>query len=180
VLVTHWGLSGPAVLKLSAFAAKQFHESAYKATIVVNWTGLPQGEIMDQLRQLQTEKKKAQPRNTVHFDLPSRLWEHLCGVAGMKLQATWAETGNRELKALAEALGRSTYQMDGKSTFKEEFVTCGGVELANVNISTMESQRMRNVFFAGEVLNIDGETGGFNFQSAWTTAYVAARSITSS
>lgn len=178
VLVTHWGLSGPAVLKLSAFAAQDFFQKNYQANIVVNWVyPLKQQEVVDELKHLQKEKHKALPQNLPLFELPRRLWEYLCDKAGFAGNRPWAEISNKHIQQLAEVLTQSGYRMEGKTTFKEEFVTCGGINLKEVNFKTMESKRVPSLYFCGEVLNIDGITGGFNFQSAWSTAWICAQSI---
>lgn len=178
VLVTHWGLSGPAVLKLSAFAAQDFFQKNYQANIVVNWVyPLKQQEVVEELKRLQKEKHKALPHNLPLFELPRRLWEYLCDKAGFSGNRPWAEISNKHIQQLAEVLTQSVYRMEGKTTFKEEFVTCGGINLKEVNFKTMESKRVPSLYFCGEVLNIDGITGGFNFQSAWSTAWICAQSI---
>jgi predicted Rossmann fold flavoprotein len=181
VLITHWGLSGPAVIKLSAWAAEYLHGLNYEFTVLVNWLDqMKEEELRGLLIENKSGKGKQKVLSSPLFGLPQRLWGRLLALSQIDESAIWSEVSKKELNRLLEFLIRCPFQIKGKTTFKEEFVTCGGVELADVNVLTMESQRMRNVFFAGEVLNIDGETGGFNFQSAWTTAYVAARSITSS
>lgn len=178
VLVTHWGLSGPAVLKLSAFAAKEFFDADYRAGIFVNWIyPLNQEEALLQIKQLQKEKHKALPHSNPAFELPRRLWEYLCLQAQIDNTKVWAEISNKQLNKLVEKLCNSRYAMEGKTTFKEEFVTCGGVNLKEVDFKTMQSKLVPGLFFCGEVLDIDGITGGFNFQSAWSTAWVCSESI---
>lgn len=175
VLITHWGLSGPAVLKLSAYAAQHFYEANYNATILVNWTGTLTAEaVMEVLRQQQKERHKAVPANYPCFQLPRRLWEFLCNKALDDSGKTWAELSKKEMQRLSEQLCNSVYAMQGKTTFKEEFVTCGGVDLKEIDFKTMQSKIVPGLFFAGEVVNIDGITGGFNFQNAWSTAWIAA------
>ncbi len=176
VLITHWGLSGPAVLKLSAFAAKDFFELEYKTKIFVNWIyPLKLSGVEAELKKMQKEKGKALPYSNSHFDLPKRLWEFLCMSAEIPNNKPWAEIGNKNLKLLAEKLVHFSFAMEGKTTFKEEFVTCGGVNLKEVNFKTMQSKLVPGLFFCGEVLNIDGITGGFNFQSAWSTAWICSQ-----
>ena len=178
VLITHWGLSGPAVLKLSAFAAKEFFDLNYHATILVNWVyPLKVDELIDQLKQIQKEKHKALPHSYSAFDLPKRLWEYLCIASDINNDKPWAEIGNKHLTKLAENLNASRFKMEGKTTFKEEFVTCGGVNLKEIDFKTMQSKVVTGLYFCGEVMNVDGITGGFNFQSAWSTAWVCASSI---
>lgn len=179
VLITHWGLSGPAVIKLSAWAAAHLHAVGYDFTALVSWLGKVKEEEVRAFLEAQRhtrgkQKVIANPR----YALPQRLWVRLCELAGVEPQLIWSELPRRNLNRLVEFLIRCPFRIKGKTTFKEEFVTCGGVDLAQVNEVTMESNRMRGLYFAGEVLNMDGETGGFNFQAAWTTAFIAARAIT--
>jgi predicted Rossmann fold flavoprotein len=178
VLITHWGLSGPAVLKLSAFAAPHFFDTDYKNTILVNWTGhLKLEEITEQLNLSRLDSSKAMVTNTSLFDLPRRLWGFLVLEAGISQETNWANVSKQQINKLSELLYRSAFKMQGKTTFKEEFVTAGGVDLKEIDFKTMESKRVKGLYFCGEVLNIDGITGGFNFQSAWSTAYLCASSI---
>jgi predicted Rossmann fold flavoprotein len=175
VLITHWGLSGPAVLKLSAFAAKDFFDLNYTSLIRVNWVyPLKRNEVAEQLKHIQSTKHKALPYSNPAFDLPKRLWEFLCNASGILNNKPWAEISNKQLNQLTEKLVGSAYNMEGKTTFKEEFVTCGGVQLKEIDFKTMQSKVVPGLYFCGEVLNIDGITGGFNFQSAWSTAWVCA------
>ncbi|HEY9047822.1 MAG TPA: NAD(P)/FAD-dependent oxidoreductase [Ohtaekwangia sp.] len=178
VLVTHWGLSGPAVIKLSAWAAEYLHDVHYEFTALVSWVG-PAKE--DEMRRLLTTHKTLHGKQKIYtnplFNLPQRLWQLLCTLAEIESQKIWAELPQKNLNKLLEGIIRSAFHIKGKTTFKEEFVTCGGVDLAEVDLQTMESKKIKNLFFAGEVLNIDGETGGYNFQSAWTTAYTASQKI---
>lgn len=174
VLITHWGLSGPAVLKLSAFAAKDLFEQQYHTDIVVNWTGLlNEEEAKAQLSQ--SLSSRALMLNTPQFELPRRLWDYLLAKAGIGAEKIWAELGKKQLNVLAQLLARDVYAMQGKTTFKEEFVTCGGVSLKEIDFKTMQSKVMPGLYFCGEVLNIDGITGGFNFQNAWSTAWIASQ-----
>lgn len=178
VLITHWGLSGPAVLKLSAFAAKDFFELDYKSGIFVNWVyPLQRAEVELELKRIQKEKHKALPWSHAFFNLPKRLWEFLCFTAGIDNTKPWAEVSNKHLSKLTDGLCNSHFNMEGKTTFKEEFVTCGGVNLKEIDFKTMQSKLVPGLFFCGEVLNIDGITGGFNFQNAWSTAWICASSI---
>ena len=174
VLITHWGLSGPAVLKLSAFAASDFFKLNYQTGISVNWAGtLHEEEVKNILSQNNTSK--ALIVNTALFEIPKRLWEYLLLKAEISLSKSWIELGKKQLQKLAYILVNDTYEMHGKTTFKEEFVTSGGINLKEVNFKTMESKLVPHLFFCGEVLNIDGITGGFNFQNAWSTAWIAAK-----
>ena len=180
ILITHWGLSGPAVIKLSAWAAEHLHQIGYEFQVLINWLDQMKEENLRQLlTQFKSTKAKQKVTSGTLFSLPQRLSERLCFLADIDASTVWGELSKKEINRLIEFLIRCPFQIKGKTTFKEEFVTCGGVDLADVNLSTMASSKMDNVYFAGEVLNIDGETGGFNFQSAWTTAYTAAKSIVS-
>ncbi len=180
VLLTHWGLSGPAVIKLSAWAAEYLHAVSYNFIVLVDWTG---GLGEEQVRLRLVEYKSLRSRQKILsdslFSLPQRLSQRLCELAEVDVSKTWSELTQKKINKLVELLIRCPFDIKGKTTFKEEFVTCGGVELEEVDLTTMESNRVKNIYFAGEVLNIDGETGGFNFQSAWTTAYIAATAIAS-
>lgn len=178
ILITHWGLSGPAVLKLSAFAAYDLFKLSYKAPISVNWTGNSQEDNI----KMQLESNvalKSMVVNTPLFDIPKRLWEYLILRSEIEIGKPWNELGRKQLNKLVQILYNDIYQMEGKTTFKEEFVTAGGINLKEVNFKTMESKKIQNLFFCGEVLNIDGVTGGFNFQNAWSTAWIAAKNALS-
>ncbi len=174
VLITHWGLSGPAVLKLSAFAAYDFYKLNYEAGISVNWTGTLNEEQLKEELSLQLGSKSLIV-NTPLFEIPKRLWEYLVLRSDISNTKPWIELGKKQLNKLAQVLCNDVYDMKGKTTFKEEFVTAGGINLKEVNFKTMESKKVPHLFFCGEVLNIDGITGGFNFQNAWSTAWIAAK-----
>jgi predicted Rossmann fold flavoprotein len=176
VLITHWGLSGPAVIKLSAWAAVYLYQQHYTFTAFVNWTGFQEDEVRTWLMKLKQENKKI-VFNATQFELPKRLWEFLCAKAGVEERKIWSELSNKQINRLVELLYACPFNIKGKTTFKEEFVTCGGVALSEIDLQTMESKKVQGLFFAGEVLDLDGETGGFNFQSAWSTAWVAAQAI---
>lgn len=178
LLITHWGLSGPAVIKLSAWAAVHLHSVNYDFKVLVSWIGTSnEEEVRSQLED--QRKLRARQKVCSHplFSLPRRLWERICELAGVDENRSWSELPRKNMNRLLEFLIRFPFEIRGKTTFKEEFVTCGGVELSDVHPSTLESRTVPGLFFAGEVLNVDGETGGFNFQAAWTTATIAARSI---
>ena len=178
VLITHWGLSGPAVIKLSAWAADYLHSKHYDFTALVSWTGNTTEEALQQFfSDMKNKHGKQKVLTNPMFAIPQRLWQRLCELAEIPETKIWAELQQKNMNKLMEALIRCPFQIKGKTTFKEEFVTCGGVDLKSIDVETMESKTMKGLYFAGEVLNIDGETGGFNFQSAWTTAYVAATAI---
>ena len=178
VLVTHWGVSGPAVLRLSAWGARALAQVGYHTTFVINW--LPP-HTPDSLLEIFQQHKAAHPREGVGKHdpvgrVPQRLWRSLVTQAGMEGQV-WGEVSSRGLRALAEEVTRGVFQMQGKGPFKDEFVTCGGVALREVDFKTMESRICPGLFFAGEILDIDGLTGGFNFQAAWTTGWLAGKGM---
>ncbi|WP_421656192.1 NAD(P)/FAD-dependent oxidoreductase [Leptothermofonsia sp. ETS-13] len=182
LLITHWGLSGPAVLKLSAWGARDLYDSHYQATLIINW--LPQYNP-ETLRQDLLKVKSQLPQRTIAANcpvpIPRRLWERLIEQVGIGEGGTgpirWAELSNKTLNALIQELTRGQYQISGKGAFKEEFVTCGGVSLKEVDFKTLESRCCPGLYFAGEILDIDGVTGGFNFQSAWTTGWLAGQAM---
>ncbi|HTF22250.1 MAG TPA: aminoacetone oxidase family FAD-binding enzyme, partial [Chryseolinea sp.] len=180
LLITHWGLSGPAVIKLSAWAATYLHEQQYQFDARVNWTGEPDTRCRETLATAKTSRARQKIYGHPMFNLPQRLWVRLCEWSDIPEPRIWSEVSNREMNRLAEHLANTVIHVSGKTTFKEEFVTCGGVELSEVNTSSLESKLVAGLYFAGEVLNVDGETGGFNFQAAWTTAYLAAQAINNS
>lgn len=178
VLITHWGLSGPAVLKLSAFAAYDFFKLNYQTDISVNWTGtLNEEELKEELSL--NLGSRALIVNTPLFEIPKRLWEYLILRSDINTSKPWIELGKKQLNKLAQVLSNDIYMMYGKTIFKEEFVTSGGINLKEVNFKTMESKLVPHLFFCGEVLNIDGITGGFNFQNAWSTAWISAKNVLS-
>lgn len=177
LLITHWGLSGPAVIRLSAWAAEHLNAANYTFTALVSWIGPEKEETLrGYLHEQRISGARQKVQNNPLFELPQRLWVRLCSLAEIDEKKVWGETANRNLNKLLENILRCPFEIKGKTTFKEEFVTCGGIDLKEVDIPTMESKKVKGLYFAGEVLNIDGETGGFNFQSAWSTAYLAARS----
>lgn len=174
VLVTHWGMSGPAVLRLSAWGARLLHQRHYQFTALLHWVpGHNEEEIRQVLQDLRQQHPKRQCGNKNPFALPARLWDFLLQKAGITTKKTWQETGKKDLNRLVNTLAADEYPVSGKTTFKEEFVTCGGISLKSVDMKTMQSRVVPGLFFAGEVLDIDGITGGFNFQAAWTTGYIA-------
>ena len=179
-LITHWGLSGPAVLRLSAWGARILEAKKYRFEVIVNWVAMPKHHVIEQLKELRSERAKQTPARQTAFELPSRLWKRLVEAAHLNEQLNWADLSNRQLEALADQLCDGRYQANGKSTFKDEFVTCGGVKLKEVNFKTMESKLFPGLYFAGEVLNIDAVTGGFNFQAAWTTSWIAGHAMAES
>jgi predicted Rossmann fold flavoprotein len=176
VLITHWGLSGPAVLKLSAFAAQEFFKLNYHAGISVNWTNNLNEEYIKEILSVNINSK-ALVVNSSMFDIPKRLWEFLVLKSDIQPSKSWNELSKKQLNKLAKTLSNDSYNMQGKTTFKEEFVTSGGINLKEINFKTMESKLLPHLFICGEVLNIDGITGGFNFQNAWSTAWIAAKNV---
>jgi predicted Rossmann fold flavoprotein len=180
LLITHWGLSGPAVLKLSAWAARELHDCNYQAKLAVNWIPTLKVEAVKQiLLTAKTDQPKKFISNYCPVDISLRLWEYLLDKAEVELEKRWADISNKAIQQIVNVLTASEYAIAGKGVFKEEFVTCGGIRLQDVNFQMMESKICSGLFFAGEVLDIDGVTGGFNFQNAWTTAWIAAQGITS-
>ncbi|GAB3903367.1 NAD(P)/FAD-dependent oxidoreductase [Larkinella knui] len=178
VLITHWGFSGPAVLRLSAWAARELAELDYRHEIRINWlAALNENQIRDQMQTFKQQHPKKQVATQSLFGLPARLWSALATEAGISPAERWAELPGKAQNRLINLLTNSTYAVSGKSTFKEEFVTCGGISPDALHPETLECQAHPGLFFAGEVLNIDGITGGFNFQNAWTTGYVAGKHI---
>lgn len=178
ILITHWGISGPAVLKLSAFGAEWLHEHDYQARAIVNWNAeLGENDYLNHL--LNYAKLHPQRKVVSHalFDVPSRLWEHFCDRSGILESNLYGNLSKKQLNRLVQNLFCYILEVQGKTTFKEEFVTAGGIALEDVNPETMQSKYHPNLFFAGEVLNLDGITGGFNFQAAWSTGYLAGISL---
>ena len=178
LLITHWGMSGPAILKLSSHAARELHDHHYQMPLSVNWTSRKDPEILQQLQDIISRHPQKQLNTIRPFDLPSRLWNYLLEkTLGERAKNRWQNLNKKELNRLVNTLCNDSYQIAGRAAFKDEFVTCGGISLAAVNPTTLESKDLPHVYFAGEVLDIDGITGGFNFQAAWTTAYTIAQAI---
>jgi len=178
LLITHWGISGPAVLKLSAFGARFLAEKDYQYNVEVNWLSRPFQKVLDHLKALKKEHQKKQVvLKSIFQEIPKRLWENLVLAAEIKTEQRWADLSNKQLENLTGQLTKSVFNANGKTTFKEEFVTAGGVDLKEVNFKRFESKKQKNLFFAGEVLNIDAVTGGFNFQNAWTGGYIVGKTI---
>jgi predicted Rossmann fold flavoprotein len=178
ILVTHWGLSGPAILRLSAWGARELHDAGYRFTLTVNWA---EPRTPEQAKAALEAERAAHPRRRVPtanpFGIAGRLWERLVASAGIAPDATWGGVSNDGLRELALQATAGEFAVSGKSMNKEEFVTCGGVGLGQVDMATMESRVCPGLYFAGEVLDIDGITGGYNFQSAWTTGWQAGRAM---
>ena len=178
LLITHWGMSGPAVLKLSAFGARILADKNYKYSVSINWLSRSEEEIIEVLSEL----KKANARKQIGLkspfpEIPRRLWERLIVGSTIQSQQNWADITKNQLTALAQQLTKATFNADGKSTFKEEFVTAGGIDLKEINFKRFESKLHKNLFYVGEILNIDAVTGGFNFQNAWTGGWICANAI---
>lgn len=178
LLVTHWGVSGPAVLRLSSYAARHLSEADYRVPLAVNWTGRREPEVLGELQSLMSRQPQKQLQTVRPFALPARLWEYLLQkTLGARAQNRWQNLNAKELNRLTNTLVNDQYTTSGRAAFRDEFVTCGGVALGSVNPATLESRHVPRLYFAGEVLDIDGVTGGFNFQAAWTTAYTVASAI---
>ena len=181
VLVTHWGLSGPVILRLSAWGARTLHALNYHFPLQINW--LPQMDAKAIAAELQSRRNVLAARlivNTPIQPLPARLWEKLVLAAGLSREARWAGLSRSGQHNLVQQLIRAEFPVSGKSLNKDEFVTCGGVRLSEVNFKTMESRLCPGLYFAGELLDVDGLTGGFNFQAAWTTGWIAGRAMAGS
>ncbi|MBE9171316.1 NAD(P)/FAD-dependent oxidoreductase [Pleurocapsales cyanobacterium LEGE 06147] len=178
LLITHWGVSGPAILKLSAWGARVLHDNNYIFPLQINWLSQYNRETLRQhLSKIKTEVSKKKIFGYCPVDLPKRLWQNLINFLEIDQHKSWAELGKKELNQLVQELIQGRYQITGKGVFKEEFVTCGGVNLKEINFKTMESKICPGLYFAGEILDIDGVTGGFNFQSAWTTGWIAGNAM---
>ena len=178
LLITHWGMSGPAILKLSAWGARILHDKNYQFTIYVNWLNDVDTEDAEKiLKELKQEQAKKAVSKKSPFEFPNRLWESLVLASGIESQTKWADVSKIQLQKLAHELTNASFQVNGKSTFKEEFVTAGGIDLKEINFKTMESKLHQNLYFAGEIVNIDAITGGFNFQNAWTSGFIVANAI---
>ncbi|WP_298878780.1 NAD(P)/FAD-dependent oxidoreductase [uncultured Polaribacter sp.] len=178
LLITHWGMSGPAVLKLSAFGARVLADKNYQYNVEVNWLSRPTDKVLNVLLNL----KKKEPRKTVILKSPfsevsKRLWERFVIASGIKQNQNWADLKNIQIETLANQLTKGIFNANGRTTFKDEFVTAGGIDLKEINFKRFESKIHKNLFFVGEVLNIDAVTGGFNFQNAWTGGYICAKAI---
>ena len=178
LLITHWGMSGPAILKLSAWGARILHDKNYQFTIFVNWLNdLDSEDVEKILKELKLEHAKKAVSKKSPFEITNRLWESLVLASGIEAETKWADLSKLQLQNLSEQLMNGVFQVNGKSTFKEEFVTAGGIDLKEINFKTMESKLHENLYFAGEIVNIDAITGGFNFQNAWTSGFIVAEAI---
>ncbi len=178
LLITHWGMSGPAILKTSAIAARELANCNYEFTALINWLkDMSDNDLKDMLLQLRREQGKQFVNQKNPFGLPRRLWEHLCTRCGITDTTRWGDLPAAAQNKLTEFLLRDQYKVKGKTTFKEEFVTCGGVRITEIDPQTMESRKVPGIYFAGEILDADGITGGYNFQHAWSSGYIAAQSV---
>jgi predicted Rossmann fold flavoprotein len=180
LIITHWGISGPAILKLSAWGAREFNRSDYKFKLIINWLpGVNQDLAREKLNHVKDNNITKSVYSFSPFGLPIRLWERLLEYIGLNKEVRWNNLTGSFINKIAIQLTQSSFAVIGKSTFKEEFVTCGGVRLSEIDFKTMESKLQKGLFFAGEVIDIDAVTGGFNFQAAWTTGYIAGIFATS-
>lgn len=177
-LITHWGLSGPAILKLSSFGARELSQKDYRFDLSINFAPrLNFDSARAELELIRQTHPKQFIKNNPALSLPGRYWQNLLAYCGFREDLQWREAGNKQFNKLSEEAVNATFRVSGKSTFKEEFVTCGGVDLTQVDLQKMESRLFPGLFFAGEILNVDAVTGGFNFQAAWTTAWIAAQAV---
>jgi predicted Rossmann fold flavoprotein len=178
LLITHWGVSGPAVLKLSAWAARELHQAQYQATLTINWLPKQNPEALRaELLRVRSQLPRRAIATSCPVMIPRRLWERLIASVGIAPETRWSELSNKILNLLVQELTQSEYHITGKGVFKEEFVTCGGVNLQEIDFKTMQSRCCPGLYLAGEILDIDGVTGGFNFQSAWTTGWLAGQAM---
>ena len=181
LLITHWGMSGPAVLKLSAWGARELAKCNYQFIIIVNWIpGFNENTLREKMQQLRFDIAPQKIINRNPFALPNRLWEYLLNQSGINKDLRWAHLPAAAQNKLIKTLCANEYAVNGKTTFKEEFVTSGGIQLNEIDFNTMQSKKHPGLFFAGEIINVDGITGGFNFQNAWTTGWIAAKGISGS
>lgn len=178
LLITHWGMSGPAILKLSAWGARELADKNYHFNILINWlSNYNEQSLRESWQALRNERSVQKIGNRNPFNLPTRLWVYLLNESGINENIRWADLPGKEQNKLIKNLTAQEFEVKGKTTFKEEFVTCGGIKLSEVDANTMQSKILSNLFFAGEILDVDGITGGFNFQHAWTSGWIAARGI---
>ncbi len=178
LLITHWGMSGPAILKLSSFGARILSEGGYRFQILVNWVNEQNHEVvLEKLGGIVAEHGNKILGNVRPYYLPERLWLYLLEKSGLSAKKKWGELGRKGLHKVVGVLTNDVYVVQGRTAFREEFVTCGGVSLESIDFNTMQSKACKNLYFAGELLDIDGITGGYNFQAAWTTAFIAAKLI---
>jgi predicted Rossmann fold flavoprotein len=178
LLITHWGMSGPSILRLSAWGARILAEKNYQFTLQVNWLNEISFETTEAtLKDMKLEHSKKAVAKKASFGLPNRLWESLVLASGILEETKWADLTKKQITDLTNQLTNGQFQVNGKSTFKEEFVTAGGIDLKEIHFKTMESKLHEGLFFAGEIVNIDAITGGFNFQNAWTSGFIVAEAV---
>lgn len=178
LLITHWGMSGPAILRLSAWGARELAEKQYAFTIVVNWLGTEtENQLRNRCQEIRETNASQKIGNKNPFQLPNRLWLYLLEESEIQPEMRWADLPSKLQNKLIQILTTQQFEVKGKTTFKEEFVTCGGIKLSEIDPNTMQSKKTEGLFFAGEVMDIDGITGGFNFQNAWTSGFLAAKAI---
>lgn len=177
VLITHWGLSGPAILRLSAWGARELYENKYHFNVIVNWLGKPENEVRDKWNEIRNKQGSNSISVKNPFGVANRLWDFLLHECQLTPDTKWSELASKDQNKLINILTTHRIAVEGKTTFKEEFVTCGGIDLTEIDPNTMESRLVKNVFFGGEIMDVDGITGGFNFQHAWTSAFIAAKNI---
>lgn len=179
LLITHWGMSGPAVLKASAFGARELAKKNYNFTAIINWlSGYNEEQVFEDLAWYKMQHPAQKVMTTSHLHIPKRLWEFLVVKSGIEASLKWGDASHKLIRSLAKTLVADEYKVQGKTTFKEEFVTCGGIDLKEIDFRRMESKLHKRLYFAGEVIDVDGVTGGFNFQNAWTTGYIVASAVT--
>ena len=171
ILITHWGFSGPSILKLSSFAARLLSDMNYDFNIQINWISKNEELAREDLKKFISSNSLI--TNNIPFNIPKRLWENLLIKNDINFKTIWSDLKSKQLNKLVNSIVNDEYHILGKTTFKEEFVTCGGIDLENIDMNRMQSKLHSNIYFAGEILNIDAITGGFNFQAAWTTGYIA-------
>ena len=178
LLITHWGMSGPGILRLSAWGARELFDKKYQFILQVNWLNdLDFETVLDDLKAIKEENAKKLVSKFCPFEFPKRLWESLLMASQISHETKWADVSKKQLTNLVDQLTNGQFQVNGKSTFKEEFVTAGGIDLKEINFKTMESRLHENLYFAGEIINIDAITGGFNFQNAWTGGFIISKNI---
>ena len=177
LLITHWGLSGPAILKTSAWAARDLAALNYNFKININWINTSFKEVNEKFQEMRLNYSSQKLSGKSLYNLPQRLWQYFLSIAEINDDKRWADITAKQYNKLAETLTAQQFEVRGKTTFKEEFVTCGGVSLSEIEPQTMQSKKIPNLYFAGEVMDVDGITGGFNFQHAWTSGWIAAKGI---
>ncbi len=177
VLITHWGFSGPGILKLSAWQARNLAELQYNFTLQINWLSEDFNHVLEELKTFKIQNTKTQVKTYNPYEIPKRLWVRFIEASGINEDNNWSDLSKKQINKLAQELTQAEYKITGKSTYKEEFVTAGGVDLKEIDLKTMQSKVHEGLYFAGEVINIDALTGGYNFQNAWSTAWIASENV---